>query len=115
MRVLADNVSCKYGAPMGRSNFTLRANGEPVYTIENGRAEYMEALRQQPRKFYLQDARVSGGYDRGGAYWGDGQRVYLAESLDGRVFRSFRADDRMDAFAQLRDEFPGASIFGVPA
>lgn len=54
-------VYCKYGAPMGRGYSQLTA-----------------------RKVHL--ARVnldSGGYDRGGAYWGHGEPIFVAWDDDG--------------------------------
>jgi hypothetical protein len=115
MKILADNVNCKYGSPMGRANYTLRSGGKILYSFDLGYTEYMAALRDMPHKFLLQDARVSGGYDRGGAYWGSGQRVYLAESENGNIFRSFRADNRAHAYRLLREEFPHAQVYGFAA
>lgn len=48
----------------------------------------------------------SGGYDKGGAYWGLGAPLYCAEDEDGEVMY-FRASDR-DA-AKLR--FPNATFY----
>jgi hypothetical protein len=116
MKSLATPVSGRYGAPMGRPNYTLRSNGESVETIERGKAEYLEALRNMPHRFQLQRAPLdAGGYDAGGAYWGHGERVYLARSENGRIFRSFRAWHRKHAFRQLREEFPHATASGFAA
>ena len=114
MKILADKVNDKYGAPMGRGEYTLLSSGNTLYSFMDGYTEYMQALRSMPHKFLLQDARVSrDGYDRGGAYWGTGQRVYLAESANGRIFRTFRAADRLDAFRRLREEFRYARVAGI--
>lgn len=118
MKILADKVNSKYGAPMGRCSYTLFGNGESIYTAlsSDARVTYLIALQGMPLRFRLQDARLdSSGYDRGGAYWGhSGQgRVYLAESVDGCVFRSFRAHSRASAAQQLRREFPHARVSGI--
>jgi hypothetical protein len=58
------NVSCKYGAPMGRS---ADAN-----------------LDDSPNSVRLFRVNLdSGGYDDGGAYWGTGCRLYCAIDADG--------------------------------
>lgn len=111
---LATPVNAKYGAPMGRSDYTLREGGDTLYSFEPDYSATMDALKREPRRFRLQDARLdSGGYDHGGAYWGHSKdgTVYLAESDDGRIFRSYRAKDRAHALAQLRDEFPKAYTY----
>jgi len=59
-------VDCKYGAPMGRPN----------------KGHILETMGQR-----LFDCKVpldSGGYDRGGAYWGQGEplRVRYSEYLN---------------------------------
>jgi hypothetical protein len=101
---------------MGRHDYTLTSRGTPVHELEHGgERAYLDALRTLPHKFHLQDAQVSGGYDRGGAYWGDGDRVYLAQSVNGHIFRSYRAKHRAHAFQQLREEFPHARAFGFAA
>lgn len=90
------NVSTRYGAPMGRRNFS---DGSPA---------------DLPRKFWLRRVRLdSGGYDNGGAYWGHGAPLYYAEteSVDGEVVRYFRASDREAAKAAIRAEFPNATFF----
>lgn len=75
-RLNLSNVSSKYGAPMGR-------------------AESLPEDRNQPILLHLTRVRLnSGGYDRGGAYWGNDQwdnnatafhPLYCAESDDGSV------------------------------
>lgn len=60
------DVSCKYGAPLGRPG------GHPGN------------LADEPGKFYLVRCPLdSGGYDRGGAYWGLGAPLYYFESPTG--------------------------------
>jgi len=110
---LADKVGGAYGAPMGRANFTTTADGDALYPgISQSDARELDRMKAEPRRFYLQYAPLdSGGYDAGGAYWGSGGRVYLAQSEDAQVFRSFRASDHADALAQLREEWPKAYTF----
>lgn len=115
--ILASPVSGKYGAPMGRHPYTRTLSGESIATALENFGAYLTALQGMPLRFRLQNARLdSGGYDCGGAYWGHSKdgTVYLAKSVDGRVFRSFRAHTRADAARQLRREFPQARVFGIP-
>lgn len=95
-------VSCRYGAPMGR-----RADG------------YIET--NLPRFVRLYRVRLdSGGYDDGGAYWGIGSPLWCAEDDDGN--RQFtRASSRERAAlilgipnAALKRSLPGAGVpFGL--
>lgn len=73
-----ENVSARYGAPMGR-----RANG------------YLET--DVPRFVRLFNVKLdSGGYDDGGAYWGQGEPLFCA--IDGDGSRKFvRATHRTKA------------------
>lgn len=76
-----ENVSCKYGAPMGRS-------GSP---LGSGRIR-------------LQRVRLdSGGYDRGGAYWGVGEPLWVAFDDEGGE-KYLRAPSREAAKTKLRAE-----------
>lgn len=66
-------VSCKYGAPMGRTNVDktkiVECNGELFSTLTG----------------HLFDCRVpldSGGYDKGGAYWGIGTELRVSYTKD---------------------------------
>ena len=72
------NVSCKYGAPMGRSNF-----GEPP---ETGIELFKIKL-------------VDGDYDDGGAYWGGPANIYCAHADD--YFATVRAESRWQAALAL--------------
>ncbi len=69
-----------------------------------------------PRKFYLQAIRINGGgYDAGGAYWGErrrGETLYRAVSDSGvEVVRYIDAADRDDAKRIIRKEFPLATFY----
>lgn len=52
----------------------------------------------------------SGGYDRLGTYFGDGEPLYWAATADGQYERTFRAADRDDAKAQVRETIPHAKF-----
>ena len=76
-------VSCKFGAPMGRSNDHISG------------------------KCYLQPVQfVDGDYDKGGAYWGGGRgtmRLWVAQdSEEGQMF--VRANTRNDAKRLIQDD-----------
>lgn len=85
------DVSSRHGAPMGRRSF-------PYLATEAG-------------KIHLQHVPInSGGYDRGGAYWGLGQRLWFAMDQDGNS-QYFRARDRETAKAKILVEWPDARFF----
>lgn len=52
----------------------------------------------------------SGGYDSCGAYWGLGAPLYWAADDSGDYDSTFRADDRDDAKAIVRETFPNATF-----
>lgn len=95
------NVNCQFGAPMGR-----------------GEAHAADA--QAPIKFRLSRVYInSGGYDRGGAYWGHSRPLYQAEAeaptqyAYGNDVVTFylRAFDREDAKAKVRIRYPNATFY----
>lgn len=96
-----DDVSSKYGAPMGRRNLI----GDPG------------PIKVELVRF------VDGDYDAGGAYWGggrDSQNLYcgwrqdMGEEERTRVF--VRADSRRDAIAMILEELgDGWSIWSEPS
>lgn len=95
------DVNCQYGAPMGR-----------------GEAHAADA--QAPIKFRLSRVYLnSGGYDRGGAYWGFSKLLYQAEAeaptayaYGGDVVTFYlRAHDRDDAKAHVRTMYPRATFY----
>lgn len=77
------NVSSRYGAPMGRDGFGTLENVEP-------RALRLFAVRLD-----------RGGYDDGGAYWGHGATLWCARTEDGEFFQTCRAGSRESAALQL--------------
>lgn len=83
-----NRVSCKYGAPMGRGHSPLAG------------------IKTHLRRVGLD----SGGYDRGGAYWGTGEPLWVAWDDDGgEVY--LRALSREIAKAQLRARCEGVSFY----
>lgn len=83
-----NKVSCKYGAPMGRSESNLGSG-----------------------KVHLQKVNLnSGGYDRGGAYWGTGTQLYVAwDDEGGEVYA--RAHSRAAVKQLLSDQYTGISFY----
>lgn len=84
------DVNCKYGAPVGRS-------------------EYGNACEVSDKRIHLFRVRlVDGDYDDGGAYWGGGRGVkplYCARTGDDCTYRQFvRASSRKEA----------AQLLGIP-
>lgn len=85
-------VSGRYGAPMGRYT------GPDYLEVAAGRIRLVRVPLN------------SGGYDRGGAYWGIGAPLWYAEDGDGNS-KFFRARDREVAKGQIEADFPGALFF----
>ena len=126
-RNLTPYIPSPYGAQFGRPSYTVKdiATDHAIYLDKDGRvmrlsgeehaddAEVYETIRQMPHRFYLQHARLdNGGYDRGGAYWGHGDPVYIAQNYEDTVQRSYRAKSRAQAAEELLEEFPNARING---
>ena len=97
-----EKLSCKYGAPFGRSDLPH------AY-------EEFRAIPEHPHKFHLQKVKLdSGGYDSGGAYWGlrsRGWSLYWATNEQETVQRFFDAKSRDEAKGILREEFPNCTFF----
>lgn len=92
MNTFIKPVSATYGAPMGR------------YTGP-------EFLDTYAGKIYLRRVPLdSGGYDRGGAYWGIGAPLWETMDQDGNGF-IFRAPSRDAAKQHIRDNFPDATFY----
>jgi hypothetical protein len=95
-------VSCRYGAPLGRSS------------------DHLAGLIVEPADtpFTLRRVRLnSGGYDDGGAYWGIGAPLFWwaieireGESRD-ECSGYFRARDRAAAKAHIRGLHPAARFY----
>lgn len=92
---LTPNVSCKYGAPMGR-----RSSGS-VNEDYSG-------------KLYLQRIPLvyDGCYDKGGAYWGGPNDLYGYASEDNdTVYGYLRANSRQEAKEKILKDFPNVKFF----
>ena len=74
-------VSCKYGAPMGRSSHGAVVLGQKVRLIRLN--------------------IDGGGYDDGGAYWGLGKPIFMAWTEDTEYEGYIRANSRKEAAAEL--------------
>jgi hypothetical protein len=92
MQTFITNVNSKYGAPMGR--FT----GPHFIDEDSGKI----ALRRVNLD--------SGGYDKGGAYWGHGDALYETLDIDGNGF-ILRATSRDNAKAIVWESFPEAKFY----
>lgn len=107
-----DEVSCKYGAPMGRRD--SRGDGDAPY------------------KMRLFKVKIdSQGYDDGGAYWGLGETLYCATSeelcdevtdiktgervtleyFEGDATMYFRASDRSKAKEHVLRQYSKAKFY----
>lgn len=86
------SVPSKHGAPLGRC----------TGPISEGQGD----------KWTLQHCPLnSGGYDKGGAYWGTGQRLYWAFNESTKEETFFRASGRNAAKAHVRAEYDSAARF----
>jgi hypothetical protein len=86
------DVNRHYGAPMGR------------HTGPN----YLETCAG---RLYLRRVPIdSGGYDRGGAYWGFGAPLWYVADQDGNS-QFLRARSREDAKAKIRADWPDATFY----
>jgi hypothetical protein len=83
------NVSSKYGAPMGRNT-----TGEDL----TGKCR-LERVRLD-----------SGGYDKGGAYWGTPSNLWYASDDAGNE-HYLRAYDRAEAKLKLMKKYPGIRFY----
>ena len=95
-KLKTDNACSPRGAAMGRKSWGLTEH------------------RTKPMMMYVQRIKlIGGGYDLGGAYWGDGSIYPLfcawAEDIDARVF--VRAKDREEAKLKIKDSFVNAKFF----
>ena len=89
-KILAKEIACDHrGSSMGRSPWLPE--------------EF------SPDRVYVQHVSLNqGGYDRGGAYWGHGQRLHCVFTLGEEmppVRLYYRADNRDDCIKQARREF----------
>lgn len=88
-------VSCKYGAPMGRTDLNHHLDGD--------------------HKFHLHQVAMSsdGAYDTGGAYWGIGAPLYFAYNEGEEVTEEMyvRSASRSGSKEQVRRIYPNARFY----
>ena len=84
-------VSTKYGAPMGRHENASDPGDEKVYVCHV--------------------PLDSGGYDRGGAYWGHGQRLFHVATAKGDFSIFTRAHSRNHCIDALVEDYPHIRFF----
>lgn len=75
-----------------------------------GRPTFMPEAPSQPLKLHLERVSIdSGGYDRGGAYWGLGDPLYVAHAENVQVF--YRTKSRAEAKAVVKLDIPSATFY----
>lgn len=91
LSIATRDVNCRYGASMGRRS---------KYKLDT------DAGKIQLFKIPLD----SGGYDRGGAYWGLGAPLYCAMDQNADT-HYFRASDRLRAKEIILEDNPDARFY----
>lgn len=97
-------VSCKYGAPMGRSSHR-------TFTDKSGQTFLLD-VNENAKPFRLMRCPLdNGGYDQGGAYWGLGEPLYYYEGPLSDISGYIRGRTRELAKAGVRKMFPLAKFY----
>lgn len=97
-------VGGKYGAPMGRPTCD-------TYTDRQG-TTFKLVVNDDAKPFRLVRCPLdSGGYDRGGAYWGLGEPLYYFEGPLSDISGYVRGRTREHAKAKVRAIHPRARFF----
>jgi hypothetical protein len=119
-------VNSQFGAPMGRGwdpaqmptlAHTIVADYKSVPPKTDGERRHRDVATAiqngtKPGRVYLRSIPLnSGGYDSGGAYWGDGIRLYWAGDDSGAVDMYFRARNRGAAKTTVKAAVPDAVFF----
>lgn len=92
-------------------------NAVSLYGASRGRADERPPREEREKiigPMHLTRVKLdSQGYDKGGAYWGIGTPLYLAECLEWQQYaREFiRAKDRDEAKAKIRELYPNARFY----
>jgi hypothetical protein len=98
------DVNCKYGAPMGRPS-------HDTFTDKQGRTFQM-IVNDDAKPFRLIRCPLdSGGYDRGGAYWGLGEPLYYYEGPLSDISGYVRGASREKAKVAVRELHPKAKFY----
>jgi hypothetical protein len=91
---IIDKVSCKYGAPIGRSN----VKPQNYVIVDTGRLFLVNPNTKESKRLF--DCRVpmpDGCYDKGGAYWGMGNELRVRYTKDLSYVEFYRKGEN-DAF-----------------
>lgn len=97
-------VDAKYGAPHGRAFSN-------TYTDKQGRT-FEITVNEDAKPFRLIRCPLdSGGYDRGGAYWGLGAPLYYYEGPLSDISGYVRGTTREKAKAEVRSLHPKARFY----
>lgn len=97
-------VSCKYGAPMGRPT-------RNTFTDKQGRTFELTATDDAKPFRLVRCPLDNGGYDRGGAYWGIGTPLYYFEGPLSDISGYVRGRTREIAKAEVRKLHPKARFY----
>lgn len=81
-------VSCKFGAPMGRYNI-----GTYPPTITTGKNCRILSYRRQKKVFDCRVPLDNGGYDKGGVYWGIGNELRVQYTKDLSYVKFYRVGE----------------------
>ena len=73
-------VDCRFGAPMGREN---------VYEGVFSSFPFVNANIKLPKIFDCK-VELTGGYDKGGAYWGTGKQLRVSYTKDLQLIHFYR-------------------------
>lgn len=85
-------VNSTHGAPMGRHSVNQEDRESPKVSLQRVRLD-------------------SGGYDNGGAYWGIGEPLWLAQTDGQEMYEFFRAANREAAKNYVRQSLPQARFY----
>jgi len=80
-------VSSKYGAPMGRPN----VGSYPPTVVSGPNNKILKKNNKHNKIFDCAVPMASGGYDRGGAYWGHGSQLRVRYTKDLSYIEFYRA------------------------
>lgn len=98
------DVNSKYGAPMGRP-------AHDTFTDKQGQT-FKLVVNEDAKPFRLIRCPLdSGGYDRGGAYWGLGDPLYYYEGPLSDINGYVRGKTRELAKAAVREIHPHAKFY----
>lgn len=97
-------LSCKYGAPMGRGS-------SDSYLDSQGNRHKITVTKDAPPMRLVRCPLDSGGYDRGGAYWGHGEALYYYEAHLTDIYGYVRGETREAAKQAVREIHPAARFY----